>query len=91
MDGEFNSTDFVDVFQGGKFELEEPAGWEEGDWNGDGRFGSGDFVAAFMDGGYDRGPRPAVIAVPEPTAMVILLTGIVAALAARRRLNGNRE
>ena len=45
------------VFQAGKYELNTPATWAEGDWNFDGRFDSGDLVAAFQDGGYEAGPR----------------------------------
>ena len=40
------------VFTLGKYEANVPAGWGEGDWNGDGEFSSGDFVTAFADGGY---------------------------------------
>lgn len=29
---------FVAVFQAGTYEQDKPAGWSEGDWNGDGRF-----------------------------------------------------
>ena len=46
LNGEFNSADFVQVFQSGKYEqgwvdergniYGETAGWSEGDWNGDG-------------------------------------------------------
>ncbi len=54
-----------------------PAGWAEGDWNADLVFDSGDFVAAFVDGGYEQGLFPgAVQAVPEPSAIVLLLLGI---------------
>ena len=61
FNGEFNSSDFVQVFQAGKYEqgwLTESgwavgalAGWSEGDWNGDGLFDSSDFITAFQDGG----------------------------------------
>ena len=72
LDGEFNSSDFVLVFQAGKFEQATPAKWEEGEWNGDGTFGSNDFVAAFQDGGFERGPIPANQAVPEPSTAAIV-------------------
>ena len=70
VDGEFTSSDFVQVFAAGKYEMPTAAVWSEGDWNGSGKFDSSDFVAAFADGGYEVGPRPvgAVSAVPEPTA-----------------------
>jgi len=70
LDGQFNSTDFVSVFQTGKFELNSDAAWTEGDWNADLRFNSSDFVAAFQDGGFEQGPRAAVASVPEPSGMV---------------------
>jgi hypothetical protein len=73
LNGEFNSTDFVSVFQAGKFETNNPASWSEGDWNGDGIFSSSDFVKAFQDGGYEKGPRTALQAVPEPGALVLML------------------
>ncbi|MCA9197373.1 MAG: hypothetical protein KDA87_07530 [Planctomycetales bacterium] len=67
LDGEFNSSDFVQVFTAGKFEATDNATWAEGDWNGDGFFNSSDFVAAFTDGGFELGPVGGVQAVPEPT------------------------
>ena len=75
--GEFNSSDLVEVFQAGKFEMDVDANWSEGDWNADQRFDSGDFVAAFQDGGFESGPR-AVASVPEPMSslFVYLLLGI---------------
>jgi hypothetical protein len=84
LNGEFNSADFVAVFQAGKFESGAAATWGEGDWDGDGIFGSGDFVAAFQDGGFEQGPRSAVAAVPEPSGAILLLTGLLA-VARRRR------
>ena len=58
LNNEFNSNDFVRVFQAGKYEQGwldrwgniqgETAGWSEGDWNGDGVFDSNDFVTAFV-------------------------------------------
>ena len=60
LDGEFNSSDLVKVFQAGLYETGLPAGWMEGDWNCDGVFDSGDLVKAFADGGFEQGPLPAV-------------------------------
>jgi hypothetical protein len=69
LDGQFNSSDLVAVFQAGRFERDENALWTEGDWNADRRFNSGDLVRAFQDGGFEMGPRAAVAGqfVPEPT------------------------
>lgn len=68
LDGQFNSTDLVGVFQVGEYEdaTNGNSGWADGDFSGDGDFNSTDFVVAFQAGGYDQGPRAAVSAVPEP-------------------------
>ena len=73
LDGEFNSSDFVKVFQAGEYEDEITGNstWATGDWNGDGDFSSGDFVAAFQAGGFEKGPRDIGISdVPEPITAV---------------------
>jgi M6 family metalloprotease-like protein len=59
LDGQFNSSDLVAVFQRGRYEDNIPggAGWADGDWNGDGEFNSADFVKAFQTGGYELGAR----------------------------------
>jgi hypothetical protein len=54
LDGRFDSSDLVRLFQVGKYETGEPALWSEGDLNGDGRFGSDDLMLAFANG-YDAG------------------------------------
>lgn len=88
LNGEFNSADFVAVFQAGKFETGAAASWGEGDWDGNGVFGSGDFVAAFQDGGFEQGPRAAVASVPEPAGAALLLVGLT--LIGLRRRNERR-
>lgn len=83
LDGQFNSTDLIFVFQRGKYEdtVEDNATWEDGDWDGDRDFNSSDFVIAFQGAGYESGPRAATSTVPEPTSSCILtaltLLGIV--------------
>ena len=77
----------MQVFQAGKYEVEPirdisgqiliPVSWTEGDWNGDGLFDSADFIIAFQDGGYEMGPRTGVAAVPEPTTILLLMTGLM--------------
>jgi hypothetical protein len=59
LDGEFDSTDLVRVFQVGEYEdsTVDNSDWSDGDWNGDGEFDSSDLVKAFQDGGYERGRR----------------------------------
>ncbi|MCA9172036.1 MAG: hypothetical protein KDB23_30425, partial [Planctomycetales bacterium] len=51
-DGQFDTSDLIAAFAGGKFESDEAARWFEGDWNGDGRFDTGDLVLAFQAGTY---------------------------------------
>lgn len=75
LDGEFNSGDFVQVFQEGKYEVDVDAGWAQGDWTGDKRFDSSDFVVAFQDGGFEMGPRVALNAVPEPSSVLLSVLG----------------
>ncbi|MCA9168113.1 MAG: hypothetical protein KDB23_10610 [Planctomycetales bacterium] len=56
LDGRFDSSDFVQVFQFGTYERDDlqQVTWAEGDWNGDGRFTSSDLVAAFVRGAYQE-------------------------------------
>ncbi len=86
LNGVFDSSDLVDVFQPGKFETESAATWEEGDWTGDLRFGTDDLVRAFQDGGFEEGPRPAALrAVPEPGGGLLWLLGMALGSRWRRR------
>ena len=84
LDGEFNSNDFVQVFQAGKYGTGAGAGWAEGDWNADGVFDSADFVIGFQDGGYEQGPRADAAAVPEPASLLLFVTVLVAVVVGRR-------
>ena len=61
LDGRFNSTDFVLVFQAGQYEDSIPGNstWATGDWNCDGEFSSSDFVTAFRSGAYTAASAPA--------------------------------
>ncbi|MCA9214839.1 MAG: VCBS repeat-containing protein, partial [Planctomycetales bacterium] len=58
LDGRFNSSDLVTLFQAAKYEKDEPATWSEGDFDGDGRFDSSDIIDAFAFG-YERDPFDA--------------------------------
>ncbi len=84
LDGEFNSSDFVQAFQKGKYETGQAAVWTEGDWDGNGKFESSDFVVAFQDGGYEKGAVAAVSSVPEPALGVTGLLLLTAASVLRR-------
>jgi hypothetical protein len=75
LNGEFSSSDMVQVFAAGKYETGELASWAEGDWNADGIFDSGDMVTAFADGGYEKGPRTGAVAVPEPDGWLLVALG----------------
>jgi hypothetical protein len=86
LDGEFKSSDMVQVFAAGKYKREaivhrrgiilNPVSWSEGDWDGDGIFDSSDMVAAFADGGYEQGAQPVAV-VPEPGSVAMLLAGLI--------------
>ncbi len=68
LDGQFNSSDFVAVFQGGWYESVLPGGadWSTGDWDCDGRFDSSDIVFAFQHGGYELAAAARATAVFGP-------------------------
>jgi hypothetical protein len=52
LDGRFDSSDLVAIFQAGEFEdgIAKNSSWNEGDWNADGDFTSADLIAAFVLG-----------------------------------------
>jgi hypothetical protein len=56
LDGQFNSTDLVRVFQAGLYEdgIPRNSSWATGDWNCDGDFTSSDLVMAFQSGAYSQ-------------------------------------
>lgn len=87
FDGEFNSSDLVDVLRVGEYEdgIDNNSNWAEGDWDGNGDFDSGDFLIAFQFGGYEQGPRAAVASVPEPSSGLLLLSGCAVLRRRRRR------
>lgn len=64
LDGVFDSTDLVLVFQSGKYEdgIARNATWAEGDWDCDGEFTTADLVAAFQSGAYQSAADLAIAA-----------------------------
>ncbi|MCA9211862.1 MAG: lamin tail domain-containing protein [Planctomycetales bacterium] len=57
LDGKFDSSDFVVVFQAAQYEdgIAGNSTWSTGDWNCDGEFDTNDFVVAFQAGAFIRG------------------------------------
>jgi hypothetical protein len=55
LDGRFDSSDLVLVFQAGEYDddIAKNSNWSDGDWNCDGDFNSGDLVVAFQLGHYE--------------------------------------
>ena len=78
LDGEFNTADFVTVFQAGQYEDEMVGNstWATGDWNGDGEFTTADFITAFQRSCFECGPRVATLTVPEPSSSTWILFGL---------------
>ncbi|MCA9201357.1 MAG: hypothetical protein KDA87_27645, partial [Planctomycetales bacterium] len=78
LDGEFNSSDLIQVLQAALYEddIANNASWGTGDWDGDREFSTGDLIVALQTGAYEQGPRAAVSAVPEPSSVVLLLCGL---------------
>ncbi len=54
LDGNFDSTDLVQIFVSGQYEdnVAANSGWATGDWNCDQEFNTSDLVAAFQAGAY---------------------------------------
>ena len=83
----FSATDLILVFQAGLYEddVASNATWDTGDWNGEHEFSSSDLVTSFQDGGYEAGPRTAVLSVPEPSSGVGLLFACAVMMSVSRR------
>ena len=89
LDGEFNSSDLVEVLSSGTYETQVDAVWSTGDFNGDGLANSSDLVVALSDGGYEQGVRAAVAAVPEPATVTMAL--VMVSLVPAFRSLGRRQ
>ena len=79
LDSKFDNEDLVSVFTAGEYEddIQYNSGWAEGDWDADGDFTSGDLIVALQDGGYERGARGPVAAVPEPSAVFLAALAVI--------------
>ncbi|MCA9216427.1 MAG: hypothetical protein KDB27_25335 [Planctomycetales bacterium] len=79
LDGLFDSSDLVDVFQVGEYEDGVPLNstWAEGDWDGNGEFDTGDLVKAFQLGSYEAAAE--LQPVPEPAASQLWLMALIGA------------
>jgi len=100
LDGEFDTSDFVHLFQRGHYEdtVFRNSGWADGDFNADGEFDSRDLVTVFQAGGYNTGPLPAntatlvaqpwhqgaTAAVPEANSFAALFLGLITLAIGRR-------
>ena len=92
-DGQFGSEDLIRVFQVGKYEdgIAENADWTEGDWDGDQDFTSSDLIIAFQTGLYEKPLAAAAhlpLPVPEPSSLVLVLTGALLCWPLVRRTTG---
>ena len=89
VDGLFDTSDMIRVFQHGKFETDEVALWSDGDWSGNGSFGTDDLILAFQVGRYEQ-PRLAIAAVPEPCGLILWGLGVLISLGLLQR-NRNHD
>jgi hypothetical protein len=90
LDGLFETDDLVQIFAAGQFEDQtyDNSIWPSGDFDGDRDFTTTDLVFAFQDGGYRRGPRASVSAVPEPAGCGSVLGLLLGAAGFVRRAIG---
>jgi hypothetical protein len=77
LDGIFNSSDLIQVFQFGEYEdgVAGNSSWASGDFNCDGEFDTGDLLLAFQAGAYVAAAEPAAVAVQTMLAAVARADG----------------
>ena len=80
-DGVFGQTDVVQVLSANKYLTGDIAAWAQGDWTGDGLFNQLDIIAALPH--YSAASSNSVVSVPEPSAICLLLVGILSFLSCR--------
>jgi hypothetical protein len=69
LDGVFDSSDLVQLFQQGAYESGDVATWTSGDWNGDCKFDSSDLLFAFQEGCYQADGALALAGVCAPSLL----------------------
>ncbi|MCA9166957.1 MAG: lamin tail domain-containing protein, partial [Planctomycetales bacterium] len=78
LDGVFNSTDLILVFQAGEYEdgIADNSSWSSGDWDCDGEFTTADLVLAFQGGSYTSEATRVVAAQPAVSAIDLALAAL---------------
>jgi hypothetical protein len=73
FDGVFDTSDLIKIFQSAEYDdaVVQNSIWQTGDWTGDAEFDSGDLLLAFQEGGFEKGPRTKIAAVPEPSTWIM--------------------
>jgi hypothetical protein len=86
LDGRFDSSDLVKVFQANEYEdnVIGNSTWSEGDWNGDRDATTSDLALAFQTGAFEQRIR---VAVPVPETVNGIWLSIVAFLAVSRSVS----
>ncbi len=87
LDGIFNSTDLINVFQVGEYEDGVPLNstWADGDWDGDGDFTTRDMILAFQQGDYVAAAQSAGESSPAESLVTAELASAIAASASTAR------
>ncbi len=86
-DGHFDGIDLIIVFEAGEYDdgIDQNSTWSTGDWTGDREFDSSDLVAG-LTRGYEWG---RAVNVPEPSAALLLLPGLIVIRCRRRRVSNS--
>jgi low density lipoprotein receptor-related protein 5/6 len=91
LDGRFDSSDLVSVYQAGLFEKnDQNARWSSGDWNGDFNFATSDLVSAFTVGSYETQANVNFVPEPKSTAALSVTSFWIAIACLRRRYPASR-
>jgi hypothetical protein len=93
LDHRVDSGDFTSVFEAAKYRTGEPATWETGDFDGDGKFDNADMKFVELGGAYERPPRQSVASsrVREPIVLSLVGMGLVFLLLAYTAFQGQKQ